>query len=136
MAYYYGFDKATGNCQFRSSGPVQDMEGIVVMACDELHEIDAIKALPTIEGGFILQLVYKTNAMLVDDLRRKQQFLYDAATNRLSILCEVIRRSTVPEAVERAKNEENAWRDYCVKLFELRFSDPHSVVWPEQPTAQ
>lgn len=136
MAFYYGFDKETGVCQFRSSGPVQEMEGIVVMACQEMHEINAIKALPSCDGGFILQPVYKTTAMLIDELRQKQQFLYDMATSRLSILCEVIRRSTVPEAVERAKKEENAWRDYCVKLFELRFSDPHSVVWPEQPTAQ
>ena len=136
MAFYYGFDKETGVCQFRSSGPVQEMEGIVVMACQEMHEINAIKALPSCDGGFILQPVYKTTSMLIDELRQKQQFLYDMATSRLSILCEVIRRSTVPEAVERAKKEENAWRDYCVKLFELRFSDPHSVVWPEQPTAQ
>ena len=136
MAFYYGFDKETGVCQFRSSGPVQEMEGIVVMACQEMHEINAIKALPSCDGGFILQPVYKTTSMLIDELRQKQQFLYDMANSRLSILCEVIRRSTVPEAVERAKKEENAWRDYCVKLFELRFSDPHSVVWPEQPTAQ
>lgn len=136
MAFYYGFDTKTGACQFRSSGPVQEMDGVVVVAADTLYEIDAIQALPKVDGGFLMQPVVKTNAMLIDDLRRKQQSLYATATSRLSILCDVVRLSTVPEAVERAKKEESAWRDYCVKLYELNFSDPHSVVWPEQPTAQ
>lgn len=136
MAFYYGFDRATGDCQFRSSGPVQDMDGIVVLPHNELFEIDAIRALPKQDGGYLLHPVIKTNAMLIDDLRQTQQRLYSVATNRLSILCDVVQRSAVPEAVERAKKEESAWRDYCVKLYELQFSDPHSVVWPEQPTAQ
>lgn len=136
MAFYYGFDRATGNCQFRSSGPVQEMDGIVALCSDELFEIDEIQALPKVGGGFLIAKLVKTNAMLIDALRQTQQRLYSVATNRLSILCDVVQRSTVPEAVERAKKEESAWRDYCVKLYELQFSDPHSVVWPEQPTAQ
>ena len=136
MAFYYGFDKETGVCQFRSSGPVQEMEGIVVMACQEMHEINAIKALPSCDGGFILQPVYKTTSMLIDELRQKQQFLYDMATSRLSILCEVIRRSTVKEAVERAKIEEEEWQSYRVKLYELDLSLLDDVEWPPQPNVQ
>lgn len=136
MAFYYGFDQTTGTCQFRSSGPVQDMDGIVVLTSEKLFEIDAVCALPKVGGGFLIAEAVKTSAMLIDELRKKQQILYSVATNRLSILCDVVQRSTVPEAVERAKKEESAWRDYCVKLYELNFSDPHSVVWPEQPTAQ
>lgn len=136
MTFYYGFDHASGKCQFRSDGPVQEMEGIVVLPSESFFEIDAVQALPKVGGGFIIAKTVKTTAMLIDELRKKQHMLYATATNRLSILCDVVQRSTVPEAVERAKKEESAWRDYCVKLYELNFSDPHSVVWPEQPTAQ
>ena len=136
MKYSYGFLRATGQCQFRADGPVERSEGITVVQSEVCYEIDDICLKIDPVHGVSITPVHKSAEDAIADLKRERERLYAIATNRLSILCEVIRRSTVPEAVERAKKEENAWRDYCVKLFELRFSDPHSVVWPEQPTAQ
>ncbi len=134
--YYYGFSRATKQCQFRADGPVEKIEGVVIIPSEECHEIGDITLVINPASGVAIGKVYKTAEQSVADLIKTREELYEVATNRLSILCEVIRRSTVKEAVERAQAEYEAWQNYRVALYELDLSELENVKWPPQPKAQ
>ena len=136
MKYSYGFLRATGQCQFRADGPVERSEGITVVQSDMCYELDDICLKIDPVHGVSITPVYKSAEDAIADLKRERERLYAIATNRLSILCEVIRRSTVKEAVERAKIEEEEWQSYRVKLYELDLSLLDDVEWPPQPNVQ
>lgn len=136
MKYSYGFLRATGQCQFRADGPVERSEGITVVQSDVCYEIDDICLKVDPVHGVSITPAYKSAEDAIADLKRERERLYAIATNRLSILCEVIRRSTVKEAVERAKIEEEEWQSYRVKLYELDLSLLDDVEWPPQPNVQ
>lgn len=136
MKYSYGFLRATGQCQFRADGPVERSEGITVVQSEVCYEIDDICLKVDPVHGVSITPAYKSAEDSIADLKRERERLYAIATNRLSILCEVIRRSTVKEAVERAKIEEEEWQSYRVKLYELDLSLLDDVEWPPQPNVQ
>ena len=136
MKYSYGFLRATGQCQFRADGPVERSEGITVVQSEVCYEIDDICLKIDPVYGVSITPSYKSAEDAIADLKRERERLYAIATNRLSILCEVIRRSTVKEAVERAKIEEEEWQSYRVKLYELDLSLLDDVEWPPQPNVQ
>ena len=136
MKYSYGFLRATGQCQFRADGPVERSEGITVVQSEVCYEIDDICLKIDPVHGVSITPSYKSAEDAIADLKRERERLYAIATNRLSILCEVIRRSTVKEAVERAKIEEEEWQSYRVKLYELDLSLLDDVEWPPQPNVQ
>lgn len=133
--YYYGFDKASKKCQFRADGPIERMEGIVIIPSETCYEIGDIVLSIDPMSGMSFDKAYKTAEQNYNDLLKMREELYEIASNRLSILCEVIRRSTVKEAVEKAKVESEAWQNYRVSLYELDLSMLEKVVWPAQPKA-
>ena len=136
MKYSYGFLRATGQCQFRADGPVERSEGITVVQSDVCYEIDDICLKVDPVHGVSITPAYKSAEDAIADLKRERERLYAIATNRLSILCEVVRRSTVKEAVERAEAESEAWQNYRVALYELDLSELENVKWPPQPKEQ
>ena len=92
---YYGFSETSKKCIFSSSGPVNDVPGVIVITSEEFYDINDI--CYGLDGGVPVILPRTaTTEELSQQAANKKAMLLDLASKQVSILTDVVGFSTDP----------------------------------------
>ena len=125
---YYGFSETSKKCIFTSSGPVNDVPGVIVITSEEFYDINDI--CYGLDGSVPVILPRKaTTEELSQQAANKKAMLLDLASKQVSILTDVVEFSIDPTAGYKLTE----WREYRAKVYGIDTTVPENIEWPPQP---
>ena len=125
---YYGFSETSKKCIFSSSGPVNDVPGVIVITSEEFYDINDI--CYGLDGSTPVILPRTaTTEELSQQAANKKAMLLNLASKQVSILTDVVEFTTDPTAGYKLTE----WREYRAKVYGIDTTAPESIEWPLQP---